>query len=91
MSTTSAITINPAQPVVVDVRTPAEFMEGHLEHSVNIPLNQLLDHTDELRAVKDLTVCCASGVRSKKAAMLLAQNGIDSIDGGSWLNLTAKQ
>jgi len=73
--------------VVIDVRTPAEFNEGHLPQSVNIPLNELTNHIEELKKMANIVVCCASGIRSKKAAGILLQNGISSHDGGSWLNL----
>ena len=72
---------------VVDVRTPAEYAEGHVEDSLNIPLNELPNYTEELKKMKGIIVCCASGIRSNKAANLLKTNGIECLDGGSWMNL----
>ena len=72
---------------VVDVRTPAEYAEGHVENSINIPLNELPDRTDELKKMQGIVVCCASGIRSNNAANLLRTNGIECLDGGSWVNV----
>ena len=73
--------------VVVDVRTPAEYAEGHVENSINIPLNELPDRTDELKKMQGIVVCCASGIRSNNATNLLRTNGIECLDGGSWVNV----
>ena len=72
---------------VVDVRTPAEYAEGHVQDSINIPLNELLNYPEELKKMKGIIVCCASGIRSSKAANLLKMQGIECLDGGSWMNL----
>ena len=72
---------------VVDVRTPAEYAEGHVEDSINIPLNELSNYTEEFGKMKGIIVCCASGIRSNKAANLLKTHGIECLDGGSWMNL----
>ncbi len=73
--------------VIVDVRTPSEFMGGHVAGSINIPLNEVPMHMDEFRKMKTIVLCCASGGRSMQASMYLKQNGIDCSDAGSWLNV----
>jgi rhodanese-related sulfurtransferase len=72
--------------LVIDVRTAGEFERGHIEESINIPLNELESHIDELKqAGKDLILCCASGARSGHACQILAQYGLKNIqNGGSW-------
>ena len=75
---------------VVDVRTPAEFLEGHLANSVNIPLNELQNRLLEFKSMKPVVLCCASGVRSNKATNFLKQYGIQCQDGGSWLMLQSQ-
>jgi rhodanese-related sulfurtransferase len=72
---------------VVDVRTPGEYMDGHLAGSVNIPLNEIPARISEFEDPQGVVVCCASGIRSNKAANILRQHGINCLDGGSWLNL----
>jgi phage shock protein E len=73
---------------IVDVRTPQEFMGGHVVGSVNIPVQEISDRLDELKLLKmPLVLCCASGGRSGMANTFLAQHGIDCINGGSWLDV----
>jgi len=73
--------------IVVDVRTPQEFNDGHFAKSINIPLSQLSRHLEELKQAENIIVCCASGMRSQKASLLLKQNQIDCLDGWSWLDV----
>jgi rhodanese-related sulfurtransferase len=37
---------------IVDVRTRAEFSGGHVAHSVNIPLQEIMDHVEEIKQMK---------------------------------------
>ena len=48
---------------IVDVRTPGEFMGGHVAGSINIPLQELPHRLDEIRQMKNIVLCCASGGR----------------------------
>ena len=86
MSTISEV-LKMKETVVVDVRTPAEFMGGHVGGSVNIPLNEIPQRMDELKRMGMVVLCCASGARSMNAAMYLKQNGIECVDGGPWTNV----
>ena len=74
---------------VVDVRTPGEFSMGHVNGSINIPLDELADRMDELKNIPGkIILCCASGNRSGQAHRYLLQNGFTEIhNGGSWMNL----
>ena len=62
--------------VLIDVRTEEEYLVGHIEQSVNIPL-QLIDCAGE--KIKDKTtpvfVYCQSGARSGKASTRLKESG----------------
>ena len=62
--------------VLLDVRTPQEYREGHIPGSINIPL-QSLSTADQIPAGKDtpLFVYCHSGARSAQAVRLLAGMG----------------
>lgn len=62
--------------VLLDVRTPQEYREGHIPGSVNVPL-QSLNTADQIPAGKDapLFVYCYSGARSSQAIRLLAGMG----------------
>ena len=73
---------------IVDVRTPAEFKRGNVTDSINIPLQEIPQRIVELKSLKQpLVLCCASGNRSGQAHTFLAQQGIESLDGGSWINV----
>ncbi len=72
---------------IVDVRTPSEFMGGHVVGSINIPLNEIPSRLDEFKNMQNIVLCCASGGRSFQASMFLKQQGIDCMDAGSWLNV----
>lgn len=73
---------------VIDVRTPAEFMGGHVNGSLNIPLQELPQRLEEIKSLDTpLLLCCASGNRSGQAVQYLQSLGIDCENGGSWLNV----
>ena len=76
----------------VDVRTPAEFMGGNVNDSINIPLQEIQQRLDEIKQLKTpLVLCCASGGRSAMAAQFLSAQGIDCVNGGSWLDVNYYQ
>ncbi len=78
--------------IIVDVRTPEEFMGGNVVGSINIPLNEVVARIDELKGLKmPLILCCASGGRSGQAQHYLANQGIDCLNAGSWLNVNYYQ
>ena len=80
--------ISENQGTIVDVRTYEEFMGGHVADSINIPLNEIPQRIAELQQLKaPLILCCASGNRSGQAQQFLSQHGIESYNGGSWLDV----
>lgn len=62
--------------VLLDVRTPQEYREGHIPNSVNLPL-ETLGGGSPVPAGKDapLFVYCYSGARSRQAVGLLGRMG----------------
>jgi rhodanese-related sulfurtransferase len=76
--------INHAETTIVDVRTPGEFVGGHIAGSVNIPLNEVVSRIDELKKMQPMVLCCASGGRSGQAADYLTEQGLDVVNGGGW-------
>lgn len=71
--------------LVIDVRTPAEYMGGSVVGSINIPLQELHLRIEEIKAIaKPIILCCASGMRSQKATTFLKTYHIDCENGGSW-------
>lgn len=77
--------------VIVDVRTPGEFRSGHIKGSVNIPVDSIRQHVNDLKKKgKTVITCCASGMRSSSAASILNSAGIEAHNGGSWMSLQQK-
>lgn len=77
--------------VIVDVRTPGEFRGGHIKGSVNIPVDSIRQHVNDLKKKgKPVITCCASGMRSSSAAAILKSAGIEAHNGGSWMSLQQK-
>ena len=66
--------------VLLDVRTPQEYRDGHIPGSKNVPL-QTLDKVRSVVENKDaeLFVYCYSGARSKKATVVLGQMGYTNV------------
>ncbi len=74
--------------VVIDVRTPAEFADGHVKGSINIPLDTIASKMATIKKYdKQIITCCRSGARSGTAARILNNNNIDTINGGPWQNV----
>jgi glyoxylase-like metal-dependent hydrolase (beta-lactamase superfamily II)/rhodanese-related sulfurtransferase len=61
------------QPVVVDVREPWEFHQGHIPGAILIPMGELPHRAGELDPDYPTVLICATGVRSQSAAALLGQ------------------
>ena len=66
--------------VLLDVRTPQEYREGHIPGSKNVPLQTI----DKISSVADnknipLFVYCYSGGRSRQAAAMLQRMGYSNV------------
>jgi phage shock protein E len=66
-----------AKLVVLDVRTPEEFAEGHVPGAVNVPHDQVEARLGELQSLrdKDVVLYCRSGRRAGMAAETLQKAG----------------
>jgi rhodanese-related sulfurtransferase len=77
--------------IIIDVRTKAEFAQGAISGSKNIPLQELNSRINEIKKLnRPVIACCASGMRSASAASVLKNNGIEAINGGGWNSLSNK-
>ena len=71
--------------LIIDVRTPGEFNSGHIKGSINIPLDDIRNKTEELKKKnKVIITCCRSGNRSGMAKSMLQSAGIECHNGGAW-------
>jgi rhodanese-related sulfurtransferase len=80
-----------AGAVIIDVRSPGEFVGGHIKGSKNIPLQELPKKLNSLPKDKVIITCCASGMRSASAKNTLKSNGFKEVhNGGGWMRLKEK-
>ena len=60
---------------LLDTRTVEEFAQGHIDGFVNLPVDELRDHLDQLDRSKPVYVICQSGLRSYIACRILSGHG----------------
>lgn len=67
--------------IVLDVRTPNEYAEGHVPGALNIPHNELASRIDELSGESGKTIIayCESGVRTRRALDVLQKAGFTDL------------
>jgi rhodanese-related sulfurtransferase len=65
--------------LILDVRTPEEYKEGHIPRSRNIPHEQVEKFASELKKYKRIYVHCRSGGRAKIATEALTQAGLSDL------------
>ena len=66
--------------LLLDVRTEREYQHGHLKNFINIPLQELRERLDEVKALakgKKIYLHCKTDVRSYLALRILSQKGLD--------------
>lgn len=78
--------------VILDVRSHSEYITGHIEGSINIPVNKLSENLNKLKSKnKPVITCCATGLRSASAKGILESKGyVKVINGGSWQRLESR-
>lgn len=84
----------PADTIRIDVRTHDEYKLGTIPGFINIPVDELRKHLDELPKEKPIVVTCAVGLRGYLAYRILVQNGfkhVRNLSGGykTWSVATA--
>jgi rhodanese-related sulfurtransferase len=70
----------PSAPILLDVRTPREFANGHIPNALNIPVANLPDMLDSLNdKSQQIVVYCRSGVRAGRAIKFLESQGYQDV------------
>ena len=69
----------PADTIRIDVRTRDEHKLGSIPGFINIPVDELREHLDELPKDKLIVVSCAVGLRGYLAYRILVQNGFKNV------------
>ena len=65
--------------VILDVRTDAEFRDGHIEGAINIPVGELEERLGELDKDDEILIYCRTGNRSSTAVGILEGNEFTKI------------
>jgi rhodanese-related sulfurtransferase len=65
--------------LILDVRTPGEFADGHVPGAKNVPVDTLLNHTQEILGFKTIYIYCRSGGRAVMAGQILGSVGAQDI------------
>ena len=78
--------------IILDVRSKAEYLNGHIKDSINIPVDTLRNNLFKLKDKNQPVItCCASGMRSASAKSILKSNGFTKVyNGGGWSGLKNK-
>ncbi|MFA5983489.1 MAG: rhodanese-like domain-containing protein [Methylococcaceae bacterium] len=73
--------MNQADVVVIDIREPSEFVDGHIEGAINAPLSNLPDQLASLESYKNVPVliACQTGMRSSSAGKILTKAGFEQV------------
>lgn len=81
----------PDAPLLIDVRTPEEYAEGHLPGAILIPHDQIKSRLDEIGRDRWVLVYCRSGKRASAAQSVLEEAGIEvrQVE-GSWMRWQAE-
>ncbi len=69
------------EAVLLDVRTPGEFADGHIEGAINVDYSDpsFVSEIKKLDTSKTYFVYCRSGNRSGSAAALMSEHGFTSV------------
>lgn len=64
---------------LIDVRTPAEFSQGSLQHAVNMPIESMPDCAKQLDRSKPVLIYCLSGIRARMVKRFLESLGFEKV------------
>lgn len=67
-------------PVVLDVREPEEYAQGHVPGAELVPLGTVPLRAGELPVDRPVYLVCAVGARSAQAASFLAARGVEAVN-----------
>ena len=67
------------EAILIDVRTPAEYRDGHIPGVANIPLDELEKRVSEVPKDKKVVLICRTGNRSAEGTKLLRKKGLANV------------
>lgn len=65
--------------IILDVRGADEFAQGHIAGALNIPVTEVLQHTDKLNKYSKIYIHCKRGGRAKTAFEALKNAGLNNL------------
>ena len=65
--------------ILLDVRTAAEYNQGFIADSVNLPIDELRERLDELPKDKTIYIYCEAGLRGYLGQRILKQSGFNQV------------
>lgn len=79
-----------AGAMIIDVREPDEWQDGHIPGALHIPLGSLGARASEIEREREVIIVCRSGNRSSRATAALQRAGysnVKNLSGGmiSWV------
>ena len=79
--TLAVLKMNQENVVVLDVRESAEFIQGHIENAVNLPLSKLKEDANTLQKYKNnmVLITCQTGTRAAAAGKILTKMGLENV------------
>ena len=79
------VALTDGSALVIDVREPHEYADGHVPRAALMPLMTVPQRVEELPTDRTVYIVCAVGARSAQAAAFLASRGVDAVnvDGGT--------
>jgi rhodanese-related sulfurtransferase len=76
--------------LILDVRSPAEYKQGHIKGSINAPLNELSKHISKLKETAVILLCIRNAKCISKG--VLKSNGFTQVyNGGGWVAYKTKK
>lgn len=69
----------PSDEILLDVRTPEEFAEGHIQGSVLVPHDEVVNSAQELKKYKAVYIICRTGRRAIYAYDVLFDAGLRNL------------
>jgi rhodanese-related sulfurtransferase len=84
MDVAEAMEMGKGNLVVLDIRPPQHYNNGHIKGSLHVPLTMLVDKVKELPTDKKIAVVCAMDTNSAFAVAVLRMHGFDAwiMEGG---------
>ena len=67
------------EAILIDVRTPGEYQDGHIPGVANIPLDELEKRIGEIPKDKKVVLICRTGNRSAQGTKFLRSKGMSNV------------